>query len=163
MYHAAEPVRPRDAGHNRATWRIFCAYVRGSAKTSETELRVMRRARRAGIRARVPGVDDGAQQANATIATTMPTMRERRAQLVPERVAQDQERNEHGVGQSTSTPFSRWTEAMRLLGRLRVVRHHDDRLAELAVEPLEQAEDLPGRWCDRDRRSAHRRRSARDR
>ncbi len=31
---------------------------------------------------------------------------------------------------------------MRLLGGLRVVRHHDDRLADLAVEPFEQQQDL---------------------
>ena len=31
---------------------------------------------------------------------------------------------------------------MRLLGGLRIVRHHHDRLAELVVQPLEQAEDL---------------------
>ena len=34
---------------------------------------------------------------------------------------------------------------MRLLGRLRIVRHHDDRLADFAVETLEQLQDLLGR------------------
>ena len=34
---------------------------------------------------------------------------------------------------------------MRALGGVRVVRHHDDGLLELPVEPLEQVEDLVGR------------------
>ena len=33
-------------------------------------------------------------------------------------------------------------EAVRLFGRLRIVRHHDDRLAEVVVQTLEQPEDL---------------------
>ena len=45
--------------------------------------------------------------------------------------------------QSTSTPFSRCISRVRACSAaLRVVRDHDDRLAELAVQPVEQAQDL---------------------
>ena len=49
------------------------------------------------------------------------------------------------------------------LGGQGVVGDHDDRLLELAVELLEQVEDLAGRWCGRGRRSARRRRAGRGR
>src|SRR6185503_2899766 len=35
-------------------------------------------------------------------------------------------------------------EPVRLLRGLRIVRHHDDRLAQVVVQPLEQPEDLLG-------------------
>ena len=55
-----------------------------------------------------------------------------------------------------SSPFSRCISVPRALRRLRIVRHHDDRLAQLGVEPLEQAQDLLGASRGRGRRSARR-------
>ena len=49
---------------------------------------------------------------------------------------------------------------LRARRRVRVVRDHDDRLAVLAVQRLEQIEDLVARPCDRGRRSARRRAAA---
>ena len=43
---------------------------------------------------------------------------------------------------STSTPLSRCSVRCARVGRVRVVRDHDDRLAVLAVERLQQVEDL---------------------
>ena len=45
---------------------------------------------------------------------------------------------------STSWPLSRWSVAAGPLGGQGVVRDHDDRLLELAIEQLEQVEDLAG-------------------
>ncbi len=50
-----------------------------------------------------------------------------------------------GMTSSTSWPLSRWSVAAGPPGGQRVVRDHDDRLLELAVEQLEQVEDLAGR------------------
>ena len=45
-----------------------------------------------------------------------------------------------------SSPFSRYMiRSARALGGAPVVRHHDDRLAELDVQPVHQAEDVLGR------------------
>ena len=46
---------------------------------------------------------------------------------------------------ATSTPFSRCSVRCGALGRVRIVRDHDDRLAVLAVERLQQVEDLVAR------------------
>ena len=46
---------------------------------------------------------------------------------------------------STSTPFSRCSVRLARVGRVRVVRDHDDGLAVLAVERLQQVEDLVAR------------------
>ena len=45
---------------------------------------------------------------------------------------------------AASVPLSRWTLAPRVLGRLGVVGDHHDRLAVLAVQHLQQAQDLVG-------------------
>ena len=43
---------------------------------------------------------------------------------------------------SVSTPFSRCSVRLRALGGVRIVRHHHDRLAVIAVERLQQVENL---------------------
>ena len=46
---------------------------------------------------------------------------------------------------ATNVPFSRCSTAARALGGVRIVRHHDDRLLELGVQPLQQSQDLLAR------------------
>ena len=60
----------------------------------------------------------------------------RRQQVAPD------ERQELHATASISTPFLEVQRPLRALGRVRIVRHHDDRLAVLAVERLQQVEDL---------------------
>ena len=71
--------------------------------------------------------------------------REERARLAALEVAPDERQELHAAGSSTSTPLSRWSDARRARRGVRVVRDHDDRLAVLAVERLQQVEDLVAR------------------
>src|SRR5262249_53340933 len=82
---------------------------------------------------------------NAVIATTMPTIVStvrslwRRAFLRTSSATYMAGRR--SVDQHA---FFEMNQAMRLFSGLRVVRHHDDRLAELAVQAIEQAENFDG-------------------
>ena len=60
-------------------------------------------------------------------------------------VAPDERQELHAAASSTSTPFVEMQRALGARGRVRVVRHHDDRLAVIAVERLQQVEDLVAR------------------
>ncbi len=67
---------------------------------------------------------------------------EDRADLPAHQVAPDEGRNFIAAASVTSTPFSRCSVRFARAGGVRVVRHHDDRLAVVAVERLQQVEDL---------------------
>ncbi len=72
--------------------------------------------------------------------------REDRPHLAAHQVAPDERQELHAVtASSTSSPFSRCSVRFARVGGVRVVRHHDDGLAVLAVERLQQVEDLVAR------------------
>ena len=61
----------------------------------------------------------------------------RRQRLLP-----DERQELHADRLRRAAPLSRCSVRVRALGRARIVRHHDDGLAVLAVERLQQVEDL---------------------
>ena len=68
--------------------------------------------------------------------------REDRPELPPQEVPPDERQELHATAASISEPFSRWSVRVARSGGVRVVRDHDDRLAVLAIERLQQLEDL---------------------
>ena len=68
--------------------------------------------------------------------------RERRAELPPPDVLPDERQELHAVASFRQHPLVEVERAPGALGRVRVVRHHDDGLAVLAVERLQQVEHL---------------------
>ena len=87
------------------------------------------------------GVADRHQDAEQHERDEDRQQREDRAELPPPDVLPDERQKLH-ASSLVSTPFSRWMRAPRALGGARIVRHHDDRLAVIAVERLQQVEDL---------------------
>src|SRR6185437_16725215 len=156
---------------------IFCAYESGSENTSDTELRVTRRADELAFAPAYQASTIVRSMPNAAIATTMPTIVSvvrslcrkvlRRTSSGTNIVAGCRQFGSGAAVGSTSASVVMFIVRARraccvvpssidehallemhdpvcLLGRLRVVRHHDDRLAKLGVQPLEQAQDLLG-------------------
>src|SRR6185437_4457688 len=137
---------------------IFCAYESGSENTSDTELRVTRRADELAFAPAYQASTIVRSMPNAAIATTMPTIvsvvrslcrkalrRTSSGTNIGRRVRR-RRRAKRACGQLPSSvdehALLEMHHPMRLLRRFRVVCHHDDRLAELGVQPLEQAEDF---------------------
>ena len=78
----------------------------------------------------------------STKAMKIDRMREDRPDLPAQQVAPDQRQEFHATASLDEHALVEMQRPLRAGGRMRIVRHHHDRLAVLAVERLEQVEDL---------------------
>ncbi len=141
---AAEPVRVRERGDALDAANSIAVAL--GQRLDDRDLVDHHEAIRAGhVHAQLNAARIAISPPNSTNATMIVRMVMKRSDLAAHQVAPDDVKELHTFSVSasvTSRPFSRCSVRFARSAACGIVRHHDDRLAVVAVQRLEQVENL---------------------
>src|SRR5256712_4806821 len=125
---------------------ISCRYGRGIGKISDTRWRVIMRLAAAPVTPAFQAPTIVRMRPNAITAVAIPRIVSAVRRRCRKRFLKASRRS-FTAGPSLEFALVQVAYQVRALGGVRVVRHHHDRLRELLVQPLEQRENLLGRFA----------------